>query len=235
MLTVLPSAPPSSSSRYLASVGPWNESGGAVRLTKPLSSRPVISSEVDAGEISRTSSGIVTDSAVGIVSADAQAPAMQLAPSESTILRRPHRGLLVGAAAVVLGDQLDRVVGAGLLDGGVDLLEREVGGLVAGRTEVRQVAAEGNRIADHQIERGLASTSVPPPSPSSSSPQAARPSERPATTKRGNPDRTGAFPYKLLSRESDLRAALGPPCRRIPIRVARLAHTACRGWASRLR
>ena len=41
----------------------------------------MISSLVDAGEISTTSSGIATDSAIGIVSADAQAPAMQLAPS----------------------------------------------------------------------------------------------------------------------------------------------------------
>ena len=72
---------------YLASVGPWKVSGGAVRLTSPSSSRPVISSLVDAGEICRTPSGIATDSAVGIVSAEAHAPAMQLAPSESTILR----------------------------------------------------------------------------------------------------------------------------------------------------
>ena len=71
----------------LASVGPWNESGGAVLLTRPSSSSPVISSLVDAGEISTASSGIATDSAVGIVSADAQAPAIQLAPSESTNLR----------------------------------------------------------------------------------------------------------------------------------------------------
>ena len=48
---------------------------------------PVISSLVDAGEISRTPSGIATDWAVGIVSFDAQAPVMQLALSESTSLR----------------------------------------------------------------------------------------------------------------------------------------------------
>ena len=71
----------------MASVGPWNLSGGAVRFTSPLSSRPVISSLVEAGEIWRIPSGIVTDCAVGIVSADAQAPVMQVAPSESTSLR----------------------------------------------------------------------------------------------------------------------------------------------------
>ena len=88
MLTVLPWAPPRAfSTRYVDSVGPWNESGGAVRLTSPSSSRPVISSLVDAGEISSTPSGIATDSAVGIVSAEAHAPAMQLALSDSTILR----------------------------------------------------------------------------------------------------------------------------------------------------
>ena len=70
----------------LASVGPWNESGGAVRLIRPLSSRPVISSLVDAGEISRIPSGIATDRATGIVSAEAHSPAMQVAPS-SDILR----------------------------------------------------------------------------------------------------------------------------------------------------
>ena len=64
-----------------ASVGPWNLSGGAVRLTRPSSSRSVISSLVDAGEISRTPSRIVTERAVGIVSAEAQAPAMHEAPS----------------------------------------------------------------------------------------------------------------------------------------------------------
>src|SRR5436189_5873399 len=86
MLTVLPFAPPRSLSIALASVGPWNESGGAVRLMRPLSSRPVISSLVEAGEIWRIPSGMVTDLAVGIVSAEAQAPAMHEAPS-SDILR----------------------------------------------------------------------------------------------------------------------------------------------------
>src|SRR3954452_24556674 len=86
MLTVLPFAPPRSLSIALASVGPWNESGGAVRLRRPLSSRPVISSLVDAGEISRIPSWIATDLAVGMVSAEAQAPAMHEAPS-SDILR----------------------------------------------------------------------------------------------------------------------------------------------------
>src|SRR5436190_23549450 len=86
MLTVRPFAPPRSFSIALASVGPWNESGGAVRLMRPLSSRPVISSLVEEGEISRMPSGIATDLAVGMVSAEAQAPAMQLAPS-SDILR----------------------------------------------------------------------------------------------------------------------------------------------------
>ena len=71
----------------LARVGPWNESGGEVRLTKPSSSRPVISSEVADGEISGTSSGTETDSPLGIVSAEPQGPAMQLAPSDVASLR----------------------------------------------------------------------------------------------------------------------------------------------------
>src|SRR3954447_11903271 len=87
MFTVLPWAPPIESAIALASVGPWNESGGEVRFTRPSSSRSVISSLVEAGEICRTPSGIETDCAVGIVSADAHAPVRQLAPSESTSLR----------------------------------------------------------------------------------------------------------------------------------------------------
>ena len=87
MLTVLPLAPPIAASIVLASVGPWNESGGDVRFTSPSSLREVISSLVEAGEICKTPSGIETDWAVGIVSAEAHAPVMQLALSESTILR----------------------------------------------------------------------------------------------------------------------------------------------------
>src|SRR5918992_2125032 len=87
MLTVLPSAPPRSSSTKFASVGPWNESGGDVRLTNPSSSRPVISSEVADGEISGISSGTETDSPLGIVSAEPHGPAMQLAPSDVASLR----------------------------------------------------------------------------------------------------------------------------------------------------
>ena len=87
MFTVLPEAPPIESAIVLASVGPWNESGGDVRLTSPSSSRSVISSAVEAGEICSTPSGIDTDWAVGIVSDEAQAPVMQLALSESTSLR----------------------------------------------------------------------------------------------------------------------------------------------------
>src|SRR5256885_4352100 len=86
MLTVLLFAFPRFFSIVLARVGFWNESGGAVRLRRPLLSSGVISSLVDAGEISRTPSGIATDRATGIVSDEAHSPAIQLAPS-STILR----------------------------------------------------------------------------------------------------------------------------------------------------
>jgi hypothetical protein len=73
---------------WSAKVGPWRASGGAVRFISPSgSSRPVISSLVEAGEICSTPSRDDTDSKVGIVSADAHAPAMQLASSDSTILR----------------------------------------------------------------------------------------------------------------------------------------------------
>ena len=71
----------------LASVGPWNESGGDGPVDQPVvvEIRDLVA--VEAGEICSTPSGIDTDWAVGIVSDEAQAPVMQLALSESTSLR----------------------------------------------------------------------------------------------------------------------------------------------------
>ena len=108
MLTVLPSAPPRSSAIASASVGPWNESGGAVRLIRPLSSRPVISSLVEAGEISSTPSRIETERATGIVTDDAQEPAMQLAPSPTSLRAAETPAWSLGL--IVLGLQGHRVV-----------------------------------------------------------------------------------------------------------------------------
>src|SRR4051794_23375913 len=85
MLTVLPSAPPRDLEIASASVGPWNESGGTVRFMRPLSSSGVISSLVEAGEICSTPSLIETERATGIETDDAQEPAMQLAPSETSL------------------------------------------------------------------------------------------------------------------------------------------------------
>ena len=84
-MTVLPLAAPRSLEIASVRVGPWKRSGGEVRATSPLSSRVEISSAVEAGEISMTPSGIVTERAVGIVSVEAQAPAMQLAPSATSL------------------------------------------------------------------------------------------------------------------------------------------------------
>ena len=185
MLIVLPSAPSSSSSiRYVASVGPWNESGGDVRLTKPSSSRPVISSP---GRGRRDQRDLLGDRRPtrrsGSSSAEPHGPEMQLAPSEVAACARLHGALRIGCPAVVLLDGLDRVVGAGLLDRGVDLVEGQVRGLLTGGPEVARSPRERQR-ERRSSDRAMSLHLRPPPlSLSSSSPQAAIPNDKPATTR----------------------------------------------------
>ena len=76
---------------------------------------------------------------------------MQVPPSAITLRAACVRALRVGS---VLGDDLDGVLDAGLLDGGVDLLGSEVGSLAAGGTEVGEVAGERNEVADRQVDLG---------------------------------------------------------------------------------
>ena len=100
MLIVLPWAPPSSSSTRPASVGPWSgPAGRPVDQTVVLEIGDLVA--VDAGEICSTPSRIVTERAIGIVSDEDQAPAMQVAPSSDDLASRLHGGLRVGLVVFV--------------------------------------------------------------------------------------------------------------------------------------
>ena len=52
------------------------------------------------------------------------------------------------------------MIRADVVDGGVDLLDRDIGRLLARRAERAQGAAQRHRVADRQVERGLATATA---------------------------------------------------------------------------
>ena len=160
MLIVLPCAPPRLSSTRPARVGPWNRSGGAVRLSRPSSS--MIGDLVGRGCRRELQHALADRDR----SRDRDRAGRRRVPSRDAgrvvgvhdLASRLHGGLRIGL--VVLVDDLDGVVDAGLLHRRVDLIDRQVRGLPARRTVVRQVAGQRHDVADGQVERLLAAATA---------------------------------------------------------------------------
>ena len=109
------------------------------------------SSPVAAGEISSTESGIATFWATATTDSVVHGPARQLAPSP-TSFSAPEAAVFRVHPAVVV-NQLDAVIGAVLVDRGVYLVEREVGGLLARGGRVLELPTVRQQVADRQVER----------------------------------------------------------------------------------